>query len=95
MKITIYHNGVLPVLKYGGTERIIYWLMKELSKKGHQVNLIADKESKVSDIGVKLIPLEKDKDWRSLIPKDTDIVNLFFPTELELDYPVVFQIGGK
>ena len=45
MKITFEHAGVLPVTHYGGTERIIYWLMKGLVEAGHEVNLISIPES--------------------------------------------------
>ncbi len=35
MKIVFHHEHVLPVIKYGGIERIIYWHMLELVKQGH------------------------------------------------------------
>ncbi len=78
MKIVFEHQGILPVKKYGGTERIIYWLMKELAKMGHEIFLIGNAKSKVEEIKVKLIPCLDHKNWVSLIPKDADIVHLFY-----------------
>ena len=40
MNVLIFHNSVLPVTKYGGSERIIWWLGKELNKMGHKVTFL-------------------------------------------------------
>jgi glycosyltransferase involved in cell wall biosynthesis len=93
MKIVFEHNGILPVLKYGGTERIIYWLMKELVKLGHQVTLIGSAESQVQSIGVKLIP-RIDHEWTKLIPKDTDLVHTFYSHE-GIEFPHLVTIEGN
>lgn len=41
-------NLPIPPKKYGGAEKIIYWLCEELTKKGHEVFLFATGDSKVS-----------------------------------------------
>jgi glycosyltransferase involved in cell wall biosynthesis len=98
MIITVFSDTKcsLPVKAYGGTERIIYWLMKELIKKGHTVYYIGHKECRLGDIGVTLIPFQQDIgiDWRSLIPKNTDIVQLFQNTA-DVDFPSLNTIGGN
>jgi len=38
MNITIVKDTILPVKHYGGTERVIWALGKELSAMGHQVH---------------------------------------------------------
>jgi len=43
----------IPPKKYGGTERIVYHLTEELTKKGHDVTLFATGDSKTS---AKLLP---------------------------------------
>ncbi len=43
----------LPPKKYGGTERIVYYLTEELVRRGHDVTLFASGDSKTS---AKLIP---------------------------------------
>ena len=64
MKILFQHDGIIPVKTYGGTERILYWLMKELSILGHEVYLIVHPQSQVKDIGVRLIEMTHE-DWVS------------------------------
>lgn len=89
----------LPVTRYGGTERIIYWLMKELVRKGQRVSLIAPKDSRVSSLGVTLI--ERGPDWTAQIPKDADLVHLFAPPpeawrqKREHHYPFICTIEGN
>lgn len=96
MKILFEHPCILPVKDYGGTERIIYWLMKELAKRGHDVFFIGLEGSEVDKIGVKLIPHNKG-DWRSLVPKDIELVHLFYnpPKDWEFDFPIMVTIEGN
>ncbi|MFZ8933667.1 MAG: glycosyltransferase [Bacteriovoracaceae bacterium] len=96
MRILFQTSAILPVVKYGGTERIIYWLMKELVKKGHDVYLIGHPQSEVDGIGVHLIPNgENLSDWRSLIPSNIDIIHLFYTPSFKLDIPFVVTIEGN
>ena len=37
MNILIQHNALLPISKYGGTERVVWWLGKHLAKMGHRI----------------------------------------------------------
>ena len=41
MKILIFHPVKLPVLQYGGSERVLMWLAKTLTKLGHEVSVFA------------------------------------------------------
>lgn len=41
-------NIPIPPRKYGGAEKIIYWLCEGLKKRGHEVTLFAANDSKVS-----------------------------------------------
>ncbi len=41
MKLVIFHPVVLPVLHYGGTERVVMWLAQSLHKMGHKVAVFA------------------------------------------------------
>jgi glycosyltransferase involved in cell wall biosynthesis len=94
MKITFEHAGILPVTHYGGTERIIYWLMKGLVEAGHEVNLISVAESSaVKNIGVNLI-IRKNEDWREDIPAKTDIVHTFYTPKLS-KFPHLVTIQGN
>ncbi len=96
MKIVFEHSGILPVKLYGGTERIIYWLMKELVKLGHEVCLIGHPDSEVEDIGVKLIPNEEDQNWKLKIPHGTDVIHTFYSTDQEeIGIPTLVTIEGN
>ena len=95
MKILFEYNGIIPVKTYGGTERILYWLMKELVILGHEVYLIAAPESQVDSIGVRLIK-RTDASWRHLVPPEIDILHLFLtPSEPLPDHPFVVTIHGN
>jgi glycosyltransferase involved in cell wall biosynthesis len=58
MKIAVIAAPFIPVppKKYGGTERVIYYLIKGLAELGHEVTLFASGDSEVPT-GVKLHPI--------------------------------------
>jgi glycosyltransferase involved in cell wall biosynthesis len=41
MKLLIFHPVKLPVLQYGGTERVVMWLAQTLLRMGHHVSVFA------------------------------------------------------
>jgi glycosyltransferase involved in cell wall biosynthesis len=49
MRVLIYHPVLLPVLQYGGTERVVMWLAQTLQKQGHTVSVFAAPGSKMPD----------------------------------------------
>ncbi len=96
MKILFEYATALPVQGYGGTERIIYWLMKELVRQGHQVSLIGHPESQVEGDGIQLIPRpDASVDFRSFIPRDTDVVHLFGTPSQKIDCAHLVTIQGN
>lgn len=95
MKIVFQHDGVLPVLKYGGIERIIFWHMKELARLGHEVVLIGNANSQVQAHGIKLIPTSPGADWSSLVPNDTDLIHLFYNHKFKGNIPTINTIQGN
>ena len=94
MNILFEHSGILPVEKYGGIERMIYWHMVELVKKGHRVSLIGNPCSQVGGQGIRLIP-RKEKNWHIQIPPGTDIIHLFYNHTAMIDIPLINTIGGN
>lgn len=50
-------EGVIPPDRYGGVERLVYWQIKELQKRGHTVTLVGREGS---DAGCDLIPYNQD-----------------------------------
>ncbi|MCR9205053.1 MAG: glycosyltransferase [Halobacteriovoraceae bacterium] len=96
MKIVFQHFGVLPVKKYGGIERILFWHMKELARRGHQVVLFAEKGSEVEQYGIEFHETPADMDeFERQIPADTDIVHLTYTYSLKRDFPTLINIQGN
>jgi glycosyltransferase involved in cell wall biosynthesis len=93
MHILIVNNTRIPAFKYGGTERVIWWLGKELVKQGHRVTyLVAD--GSVCDFAEVLIynpviSLQKQ------IPANVDIIHMHFPTGEEMGYPTITTLHGN
>jgi glycosyltransferase involved in cell wall biosynthesis len=94
MHITFYYPKPIPVRKYGGIQRITFWLMKYLVKKGHRVSLIGHRNSDVEKIGVHLIASDN-RQWHTIIPNNTDVVMLFHTPVQNIDFPIVINIGGN
>jgi len=91
MKIAFKHSAVVPVKTYGGTERVLYWLMKELVSMGHEVTLLGPTGCDVMNIGVKY------QTYNSKISSDRfDVVHFFEPvTKLPKDVPMLVTIHGN
>lgn len=73
MNITIVLGDKIPSIKYGGTQRVMWYLGKELNKRGHKVTFIAGKGS--SCPFAKVIELDPSVNLNTQIPTDADIVH--------------------
>lgn len=95
MKIVLVYNGIIPVIKYGGTERVIWYLGKELAQMGHKVSYLVKKGSKC-DFG-EIIQIEEEKKIEELIPNDADLVHFHSntPEDLDLHCPYLVTIHGN
>ncbi len=93
MNILIVNPSKIPALLYGGTERVIWYLGKELNKMGHKVSYLvaADSECDFADV----IFIDTQKSLNSQIPEDIDIVHFNFPVDEEIDKPYVTTIHGN
>ncbi|MFN2421154.1 MAG: glycosyltransferase [Gemmatimonadota bacterium] len=79
MHVVQYMPAVVPPVGYGGTERDVYWLARELLRRGHRVTVLADGRSTIAARipGVSLVPVaSSDVDYRLLLPRDADVVHL-------------------
>ncbi len=92
MHILIANNLPIPALKYGGTERVIWWLGKELSRRGHNVTYLVPQGSSCPFAQIKiydpLLPLSQQ------IPEDIDIVHSNFPVRETLATPYIVTMHG-
>lgn len=78
MHILLYHRSVIPPENYGGIERVVYWLARELVRKGHRISVMADRKSRLEQVlpGVRLIPVSRStEDYRRLVPADVDVIH--------------------
>jgi len=99
MHITIYYPGKRPVPPplYGGGQRVMYWLGKALVQLGHQVTLIAHRDSHIPGVELRplLDPIARDDSWQSLIPDSTDILHLRSTPRVPPPKPCVVTVGGN
>lgn len=94
MKICIVARGLkIPVTNYGGTERVIWGLAKELHQKGHNITFLVPPGSR-SDFA-EVIPIEEDKDLNDQIPDKIDLVHLNFTPDTPIEKPHIVTIHGN
>lgn len=94
MNICLIVNQVIPVKTYGGTERIAWWLAKELNRLGHKLTLIAPSGSSFP-FG-KYVPYKPGIPLNDQIPDDIDIVHVHYGTkEIIEKKPFIVRIGGN
>ncbi|MFZ4801423.1 MAG: glycosyltransferase [Chlorobium sp.] len=89
MKICLVCDTRLPAKKYGGTERVVEWLVMEFLKMGHTVVLVAPKGTSLR--GALCIPVDSHEQVLPAIPKDVDIVHFHShswlpPSDFELSW---------
>ncbi len=93
MHIVIVNKGVIPVSKYGGTERVLWYLGRELSRMGHTITYLV--ESGSSCPFGKVIFLDNTKSLSAQIPADADIVHFNFNINEAVDKPYIITIHGN
>ncbi len=97
MKIVFSHDGILPVIGYGGIERILFWHMVELARMGHKVVLIGHPDSKVKEYGIELITVKGHfpDEWAKYIPQDADIIHLSYNKVVPGKIPTIITVHGN
>lgn len=92
--VAIVHDTPIPALKYGGTERLIWWLGQALTSLGHKVTYVVPKGSTCPFADLILRP-ERNSKVNDLIPEDADIVHSFATLSEEITKPLIVTIGGN
>ncbi len=72
MKIALVYSGMIPAVKYGGTERVIWDLAAELHRRGHEITFVVSEHSRIP-FGRK-IPFESVQ-HASELPADLDVIH--------------------
>jgi len=94
MKIVLASiNVTLPVARYGGTERVMWWLGKELARRGHEVTYLIKGGS--SDFA-RVQPHRPGRPLGDQIPPGTDVVHLHhnLPPGEEIASPYLITLHG-
>jgi hypothetical protein len=94
LKIALVHNAHFPVVGYGGTERVIWWLARALSEFGHEVTLGCAPGSRCDFARVH--PIDFSKPLPEQLPS-VDIHHFFFTPSFvpETSYLVTIEGNGK
>lgn len=90
MNILIVSNAKIPANKYGGTERMIWWLGRELHRLGHQVTYLCAPGSGCPF--AKVLPLDPAIDMNLQVPDDIDVVHFHLPVQNFTKKPCVVTV---
>lgn len=95
MKILIAFNGNIPVTKYGGIERVTWYLGKGLADLGHKVTFLVRKGSKCDFADI--LTINEEKNILDQIPDQIDVVHFQFtpPNIDEIRKPYVITCHGN
>ncbi|MCB0516471.1 MAG: glycosyltransferase [Chitinophagales bacterium] len=93
MKILIVNDTQIPVTKYGGTERVIWYLGKCLHNLGHQVHYLVGEGSYCDFAKVHI--LDKSKPLAAQIPPEIDVVHAHFQPHSPIEKPYVVTMHGS
>jgi len=93
MHILIVARGAIPALKYGGTERVIWYLGKELVRMGHRVTYLTGKGS-ACDFA-RVIEIDESLPLFRQIPADIDVIHLNEELDGPVEQPHIVTIHGN
>lgn len=93
MNILIEIDSKIPVIHYGGTQRVVWHLAQELNNMGHKVTLLAGKGS--SSPFCKVIIRDPSVELSKQIPEDIDIVHFNSAADPSISKPYVVTIHGN
>ncbi|MEO6550102.1 MAG: glycosyltransferase [Ferruginibacter sp.] len=93
MHILIANNSVIPALKYGGTERVIWWLGKMLVKMGHTVSYLVAKGSYCPF--AKVYEYNPTLPFNSQVPDSVDVLHLLTATNEKPLKPYIITLQGN
>lgn len=99
MHIALLVNARVPVVGYGGTERVVTWLGRALIEQGHEVSLIASTGSSLP--GARVIEVDhralqgRDFDVTPWLPPRVDIVHSHRQLWVAPQAPMLWTLHGN
>jgi len=95
MKVLIVCKEIIPVTHYGGVQRDVWYLGKEMVKMGHEVSFLVLEGSKC-DFG-QVLPLDMKRKVAEQIPDSVDIVNYHYSPDYveETPKPYLVSVHGN
>jgi len=84
----------LPIKGYGGTERVLVWLTRELARMGHGVTVIARQGTKL-DYAEVIEAKDPLGEAPRLIPRGTDVVQYYASPPSAPAVPFIVYIAGN
>jgi glycosyltransferase involved in cell wall biosynthesis len=95
MHIVLIHHTRLPVVGYGGAERVVVWLARGLAELGHRVSLITPPGTRIPEATAIPVKFRPDLDIMSIVPGDADILHYHFPVGYRPTLPSVWTLHGN
>ncbi|HSR16246.1 MAG TPA: glycosyltransferase [Gemmatimonadales bacterium] len=92
LRICVACQWTVPPSTYGGTDRVVDWLVRELVRRGHHVTLLAGSGSRSPATEIRV--LDRDRPVAAQIPPDVDLAHLFATPETPPEVPYLVSIGG-
>lgn len=92
MHILLVINQIIPAKRYGGSERVVWDLGRELINSGHQVTFLAKEGSSCNF--TKLIPFNTELTLGQQIPENVDVVHFNDHIGEAIDKPYVITVHG-
>jgi len=93
MNILIVNDTIIPAFLYGGTERVIWYLGKELVKLGHKVKFLV-KQGSYCDFA-EVLAIDDTRPISQQIPEDVDFVHMNFQPDAPLKKPYLVTMHGN
>jgi glycosyltransferase involved in cell wall biosynthesis len=93
MKILIVNNTQIPAAKYGGTERVIWWLGKELNRLGHEITYLVAAGSECPF--AKILIYDPAADMNMQVPDDIDVVHFHFQVSNFTKKPYLINVHNN
>jgi glycosyltransferase involved in cell wall biosynthesis len=93
LHILIVFGGKIPARRYGGTNRVVWHLGKELVKMGHRITYLVAAGSSCDF--ARVMTFDPDRPFKEQIPGDVDLVHFFALIKEPLQKPYMVTIQGN